>query len=246
MDIINSTDLRERIFWLYYARGLLYNSIQEYSKALHSFNTAINYNNYGNLLVNNPGLLNDELLTHQELFDSTDKKINSKSSSFHEVTIKSNAQILLLKYQQVIKCFEDIIECPLADFPRFIEIFDMVSDNSLSVLVKDLQLGHAHYYKAIILVELKRYTEAIISLKQTNKLLPDFYQAYVEKANIYNTQKKYKKVVQEYSKAIEIRPDEPQLYFDRSVALFELGNTTKAKEDFAKWEKLSNNVNKKD
>ena len=136
---------------------------------------------------------------------------------------------------------EDIIECPLADFPRFIEIFDMVSDNSLSVLVKDLQLGHAHYYKAIILVELKRYTEAIISLKQTNKLLPDFCQAYVEKANIYNIQKKYKKVVQEYSKAIELKPDNQQLYYDRSVALLELGLTDKAKKDYKQWQDLKKN-----
>jgi tetratricopeptide (TPR) repeat protein len=238
MNIINSTDLIERTFWLYYAQGLIYNSMQEYSRALHSFNTAINYENYGNLLVSNPGLLNDELLTHQELFDSTDKKINSKISSVDEVAIKSNAQILLLKYQQVIKCFEDIIECPLADFPCFIEIFDMVSGNSISALVKDLQLGHAHYHKAITLVELKRHTEAITSLNQTNKLLPDFYQAYAKKANIYSIQKKYKKVVEEYSKAIELMPDNRQLYFDRSVALFELGLNDKAKKDYKKWQML--------
>lgn len=239
--MINSTDLRECIFWLYYAQALIYNSLQEHSKALHSFNTAINYTNYGNLLVSNPGLLNDELLTHQQLFQSTDKKVNSKISSGNEVAIKSDARILLLKYQQVIKCFEDLIECPLADWPRFIEIFDMVSDNSISMLLADLQLGHAHYYKAITLVELQRHTEAIISLKQTNRLLPDFYQAYVEKANIYNIQKKYKKVVQEYSKAIELKPDNQQLYFDRSVALFELGLTDKAKQDYNKWESLNKN-----
>ena len=126
------------------------------------------------------------------------------------------------------------------------EIFDMQLDNSTPKIQNSIKLGYVHYYKALSLIALQKYREAITSLNKTTKLLPDFYLAYIEKAKIYITQKKYQKVVQEYSKAIEIEPDETQLYFDRSVALFELGNTKQAKEDFAKWEKLSSNRDKKD
>ena len=236
----------ECVFWLYYCQGLIYNSLKSYNKAVNSFNTAINYKNYGLLLAYNTQLFDEEIQMHQQLFASADKDANSKIASSNEVAARSNTRNLLFKYQQLIECFSDQKNYPLSDWFNFMGTFDMQLDNSTPKLQNSTKLGYTHYYKALNLIALQKYREAITSLNKTIKLLPDFYPVYIEKAKIYITQKKYQKVVQEYNKAIEIRPDEPQLYFDRSVALFELGNTTKAKEDFAKWEKLSNNVNKKD
>ena len=101
-----------------------------------------------------------------------------------------------------------------------------------------------YYAKAILQAELERQKEAIESFNVANKLLPDFCAPYIQKANIYKEQKKFKKALVQYDAAIRIDYNNAELYFNRSVLLFELGNKEKAKDDFARYQKLKDGADK--
>ena len=53
-----------------------------------------------------------------------------------------------------------------------------------------------------------------------------------------------KKALIQYDAAISIDYDNAELYFNRSVLLFELGDKAKAKDDFARYQKLKDSADK--
>ena len=71
----------------------------------------------------------------------------------------------------------------------------------------------------------------------------DFCLPYIEKANIYKEQKKWKKSLKEYNEAISLESNNAELYFNRSLVLFELGRSLEAKNDFKKYQSLNSTKN---
>ena len=233
--------IQSLIFSVYYAKGLLYSSLQKYKEAIKSFDSSLDFENYSHILSSNTGLLKEELQNHRQFFDSTSKAINGKIRNSNELSTKSNAQQYLDKYGQVIEYFVSLIdpegnEVP-ATAPDFAAMFYIpLSDNDSQNF--RLQCGHAHYNKALSQIVLQEQEEALKSLHITNKILPEFYLSYIAKAEIYKGQREFMKAVVQYDMAIRLEENNPDSYFNRSVLLFEIGKTKLAKEDFAKWQRL--------
>lgn len=144
---------------------------------------------------------------------------------------------VILFYEQLLNNKEDITSLD------FVSMFDIPLGNNYSQNAR-LQYGYAHYHKGLCQVELDKQKEAIESFNIANKLLPDFCVPYIRKANIYKEQRKFKKALVQYDAAIRIEHDNAELYFNRSVLLFELGDKEKAKDDFARYQQLKDEADK--
>jgi tetratricopeptide (TPR) repeat protein len=231
------------IFWVYYAQGLLYKSLQKYKEAIEAFDSALDFQQYYAVLCEDPASLKTELSTHQKILREISKSLNRKVANSNELASKNTAENALKTYDQITGLFskelDDSIEEGYLSISKFGVMFDIpfTGDEGQSFR---LQCAYAHYNKALTLLLSKEAKQALSALDIASKLVPEFCQPYIEKANIYKEQKKYAKALVQYDKAIAIEYDNSELYFNRSVVLFELGKTTDAKNDFAKYQKLQN------
>jgi len=241
MNQLKQTEDSAIIFWIYYAQGLLYAELQQNEEAVDSFDSALDFKQYYSVLCEDSNALQEEQKKHTAIANRVHKNLIKNIANFNEIDSKRAAGEVLVKYQQIINMFSDSLDnkldMQLLSLANLGAMFDILFTDNQS---KDcrLQCAHAHYNKALSILSLKEHAKALTSLDMTNKLAPDFYMAYVTKANIYKEQKKYEQAVAQYDKAIAIEYDNAELYFNRSVVLFEQGKTAEAKNDFAKYQEL--------
>ncbi|WP_372370992.1 hypothetical protein [Candidatus Uabimicrobium sp. HlEnr_7] len=67
--------------------------------------------------------------------------------------------------------------------------------------------------------------------KKAISLNPQLYQAFFHQAQILHIQKKYKIAVKNYSKALRINPEKPEIHKYRCISFIKLGNFEKALQD---------------
>lgn len=234
----------QSVFWLYYAKGMLQAKLKQYNDAIASFTACLDAKNYAQVLMDNKDLAKDELANHMQVLKTAEKNISGKSSSSADLSIKATLVKLADKYKQVILFYERILNNKANVTPLdFASMFDIPLSNNDSQNAR-LQYGYTHYHKGLCQVELSKQKEAIDSFNIANKLLPDFCAPYIQKANILKEQKKFKKALVQYDAAIRLEHDNAELYFNRSVLLFELGDKAKAKDDFARYQKLKDESDK--
>lgn len=237
-----SLSFQELVFLLYYTQGLLRAKLKQHEEAVQSFVAAIDYKNYAKNISCNNELSKAELDTHQQILQAISNIVGDKLKSSNELANKAAIQALAKKYSQVIECFADLIihqdkEHTLT-IPDFITMFDIIiADNTDQI--DNIRLGYGYYHKALSEVKLKQYNEALASLDATIRFLPSLCAAYVEKANIYNELHNFQEVISQYTNAIKLEPDNAELYFNRSIAWFELGDQQKANADFVQWQSLN-------
>lgn len=231
------------IFWLYYAKGLLHAKLKQHNDAIASFTAGLDAKKYSQVLLDNADFAKEELTNHKQILRTAERNITNKSSSSADLSMKSSSVKLVSNYRSVIALFEELLnKSDDIAFLDFSSMFDIPSSKDDSKN-KRLQHGYAHYYKGLSQLNIEKIKEAIESFKIANKLLPNFCAAYIEKANIYKEQKKWKKALKEYNEAIILESDNAELYFNRSLVLFELGRLLEAKNDFKKYQSLNSTKN---
>lgn len=233
----------QSIFWLYYAKAMLQAKLKQYNDAIGSFTACLDAKNYAQVLMDNPDLAKDELANHMQVLKTAERNIAGKSSSSADLSTKATLVKLADKYKQVIMFFEQILNKADITPLDFGSMFNIPLSNNESQNTR-LQYGYTHYHKGLCQVELERQKEAIESFNIANKLLPDFCAPYIQKANIFKEQKSLKKALVQYDAAIRIEYNNAELYFNRSVLLFELGDKAKAKDDFARYQQLKDEADK--
>jgi len=74
----------------------------------------------------------------------------------------------------------------------------------------------------------------VIDLKDNDIIKPDYRSAYFKRAMYYNQEGKYDKAIKDFTKLIEIDPNNPYSYIDRALCYKELGLYDKAIADLNK------------
>lgn len=231
------------IFWLYYAKGLLHAKLKQHNDAIASFTASLDAKNYAQVLINNTDFAKEELTNHKQILKVTERNLANKSNSSADLSIKSASVKLAVNYGSVIALFEELLhKSDDIAFLDFSSIFDIPSSKDDSKNTK-LQYAYAHYNKGLSQVAIDRKTDAVKSFKTANKLLLDFCLPYIQKATIYKEQKKWEKSLKEYNEAISLESNNAELYFNRSLVLFELGRSLEAKNDFKKYQSLNSTKN---
>ena len=226
------------IFWLYYAKGLLHAKLKQHNDAIASFTASLDAKNYAQVLINNTDFAREELTNHKQILKVAERNLANKSNSSANLSIKSASVKLADKYKQVITFFEQLLNnngniTPL----NFVSMFDIpLSDNDNQNT--KLQYGYSHYQKGLSQAAIDKKKEAVESFNTVNKLLPNFTAPYIQKANIFKEQKQFKKVLVQYDAAIRLEYENAELYFNRSMVLFELGKTDEAKNEFNRYQQL--------
>ena len=236
---MNNTHLDQLIFWLYYAKGLLQAKLKQHNDAIGSFTASVDHRNYAKALNGNKDLVQEEIANHKQILKNAENTINNKARSSDDIVLKSGSDELLKKYQQITNFFEQVVvnQEPL-QLPEFKTMFDipLVENN---IQNKKLKYGYSHYHKGLSELTIQKTKKALKSFNEANKLLPEFCLPYIQKANIYRDSKKYIKAASQYDAAIRLDANNAELYFNRSMVLFELGKPLEAKNDFNTYQSLN-------
>ena len=239
----NNTELDQCLFWLYYSKGLLQVKLKQYKDSISAFAASLEAKNYSKVLIRNTEIAREELANHKQILRIIEKTIANKASSGDDLSIKSASMKLVEKYKQVINLYERILNksnniSPL-DFGLMFDI--PLVENKLQN--EKLQYGYAYYHKGLSQLAIENQKEALKSFNESSKLLPNFCPPYIQKANIYREQKKYTKAISQYDAAIRLDNNNAELYFNRSIVLFELGKPLEAKNDFNTYQSLNSAKN---
>lgn len=231
------------IFWLYYARGLLQSKLKHYDDAINSFTASIDNKNYAQLLNGRRKFATEELINHKQVLHTAEKTISNKSNSSADIAIKASSVKLAEKYKQVINHFEALLQ-------NKEKVTELAFTSMFNVPVSEydnqntkIQYGYAHYHKGLNQIAIKKKKGAIESFYIVNKLMPYFAEPFIQKAQIFKEQKKFKKALVQYDAAIQLESDNAELYFSRSTLLFELGKTDESKNDFNRYQSLNSAKN---
>ena len=98
-----SSNFKQSIFWLYYAKGLLQAKLGLHTEAIQSFSACIDYKNYAKVLTGNYDIAQQELCAHRQIFKALEKSVNNKISSSNGIGIQSKDNKLLQHYKQVME-----------------------------------------------------------------------------------------------------------------------------------------------
>lgn len=91
---------------------------------------------------------------------------------------------------------------------------------SISVLLSTEVFGQPTVEKAKLLYHKAKFNDVIIELNSVLVLTPGVAEAYLYRGNAYFSMVNFKMAIQNYTKAIEIKPDYALAYYNRAVVLF--------------------------
>ncbi len=91
-----------------------------------------------------------------------------------------------------------------------------------------------YFLEAYYLQNLKNYKEAIFNYTKAIEILPNYYSAYIERAECKFYLKDYRGAILDYTKAIEINPNDAESYYSRGGCKFILNDKNGACLDWSK------------
>ncbi len=94
--------------------------------------------------------------------------------------------------------------------------------------------GLFDYSRAIQLLEIQEFTQAIAAFGLVLRRLPDFAEAYRGRGVAYYKEDLFDLALEDFDKAIELKPGLARAYADRATVFQDRGETEKAIADFEK------------
>lgn len=113
---------------------------------------------------------------------------------------------------------------------------------SPSPVVTPQQMGLFDYTRAVSLLQVKEFKDAIAAFGLVLRRLPDFALAYNGRGLAYFGEELFEPAVADFSRAIELDPEMGPAYGNRGVVYAELGDTEKAIADLEMALTLLDNV----
>jgi len=110
-------------------------------------------------------------------------------------------------------------------------------------LVKEFGNDEKAYIYEIHLDQPRNMEQYFMNIENALVVNPKSANLYIEKANYVRSKKGIDEAIKVYDRGISIAPDEPYLYFNRALLIFEKGAYNEALVDFKKTTDLKNGFN---
>ena len=94
--------------------------------------------------------------------------------------------------------------------------------------------GLFDYSRAVQLLEIQEFTQAIAAFGLVLRRLPEFAEAYRGRGVAYYKEELFDLALEDFDKAIELKPGLARAYADRAIVFQDRGDTEKAIAEFEK------------
>ena len=232
------------------SRGITYNKLREYNKAISDYDRAIELNSEEAVYFNNRGNSYSNLEVYDKAIDDFNIaiKLDPKNSSYFGD--RGFNYYILYMYKEAIDDFNIAIKLdPNNDFYYdsrgnsyyFLDMYKEAIDDFNIAIKLNPNTALYFYDRGVTYNCLKRYKEAIDDFNVAIKLDPtdNFY--YYERGNTFVNLKKYKEAINDFNIAIKLDPTDDFYYYKRGGTFNKLKNYKKAIDDFNEAIKLNPN-----
>lgn len=174
----------------------------------------------------------DTIVTkHKEIEHADTKKSdinNQVSATVSQTTniVYNNDSVLRSKNPEREKNLKEV-EIKEKKGKKKYKIGDDVSPN-------DIEKSSFYLARAMKAIDAKAYNDAEQYITKAIKLNPNYTEAYMLHADLYNTFHYYDKSLKEYDKAVETNKTMPMVYYNRGTLYLKMGDFNKALKDFSK------------
>jgi tetratricopeptide (TPR) repeat protein len=199
----------QKVPMAYYNRGVAYERMGQYDKAIEDYNRAITLNpNYVEAYCNRGG-------TYEKM-DQYDKAIEDYNRAItlnpNYIETYYNRGVTYEKMDQYDKAIEDYNRAITLN-PNYIE---------------------AYYNRGVAYEKMGQYNKAIENYSIVINLNPNDFEAYNNRGVTYSKSGRYEEALIDLTEAIGLSPNSSELYFNRGNIYMSLGRFEEALKDFTK------------
>ena len=129
---------------------------------------------------------------------------------------RGEALLLLSKYEEALKCYQDVKEkfvpdadlyCKIGQCYAFLDQHELALEHFAVSLQMGNTEGDVHFHMGVCLGLLEKFSSAITSLQKAIKLDPEREEFHLAIADIYFQQDNPEEAAQHYQKAVDLAPD---------------------------------------
>jgi tetratricopeptide (TPR) repeat protein len=186
-------ELKPDFLEAYINRGVAYNDLREYEKALHDHDKAIELKPDDAIAYSNRGVVYSNLEEYEKALNDHNKSIELKPDDAVQYSNRGFVYDKLKEYEKAIIDYNTAIEIT----PNYVD---------------------AYLNRGLIYAKLEDYDEAKKDFSQAIELKPDDPDAYYNRGLVYDNLKEYEKAIEDYSKAIKLKPSNAFAYNNRGNA----------------------------
>jgi tetratricopeptide (TPR) repeat protein len=203
--VINNSS--ERIPRAYYNRGVIFDKMGQFERALADYDTAITLDPSYYKVYNNRGIVLKKMGLHDAALKDFDRLLALRSSDYNAYFNRG------LVFEQ-----KEEFDKALADFDKAISI--------------NPRADTAYLGRGIIYAKVGRFNKAVEDFSEAISLNPNDHKAYFDRGYVYSLSGEKDKALDDFSKAIEINKNFSMAFFNRGNLYLAMGNKELAALDF--------------
>ena len=189
--------------------GNALSALNEYERAIKSYEEAIIFDYYDDAAWNNKGYMLAQLNQHEEAIESYQKalEINPKNHLAH-----LNIGVIfekLSRYSEALKCYREAIKIRPEDRKGW-------------------------FNQGNVLLNLSRYEDAIKSYNKALRINPNHTTTWNNRGNALLDLEEYSDAIKSYNQAIQRNPTDPYPYYNKACCYALQGDTQNALSNLAK------------
>ncbi len=225
----------------YIARGLTYEKLQKYDKALEDYNQALELAPHYALAYNNRGSVYAELQQYDNAIADFNHAIREQSNYAEAYANRGAAYGNINQHKKALKDLTQSIEIEPhnahAYYNRGIVYDDLQQhEKALKDFTRAIEFAPNHEFlyarRAKTYLQRHKYEEALEDYTEAIRCTPTNAHFYIERGNIYGDLQQNKEAVDDYTEVIRTTPDSDIGYYNRGKIYFTLQKYDEAIEDF--------------
>ncbi|MEA5470741.1 tetratricopeptide repeat protein, partial [Spirulina sp. 06S082] len=223
-------------------QGRIFNSDQDYDRALDCYNRALMLDSQNHLIWYSKGSLFKDLERYEEAIESFEHALYIKQEDY--ITWNQKGIVLcdyLHNYEEAIESFEHALDIQpsyhyawhnkgvaLKNLQRYKEAIENY-DRALEIEPNDLDAWNS---RGIALGKLQRNEEEIESYDRALKIQPEYHYAWYNRGIALGKLQRNEEAIESYDRALKIQPDYHYAWNGRGFALGKLQRNEEAIESY--------------
>jgi tetratricopeptide (TPR) repeat protein len=204
---------KEVLAILYYNRGVCYNELKDFDKALADYSIAIKLNLKLAEAYNNRGNVYSKQKAYDKALADFSKAIELNPNFAEAYYNRGNVYHNRKDYDKA-----------LVDYTKAIEL--------------NKEYAEPYNNRGVVYKELKDFDKALADYNKAIELNPKLAEAYSNRGSVYYQLKEYEKALADYNKAIALNPNNEIYYYNRFALYKKRKEYENALKDFEKIKKL--------
>ena len=217
----------------YYNRGLAYDDLGQYQRAIVDYNEVIHLKPKNAVAYHNRGLAYDNLGQHQRAIEDYNEAMRLQPNDAITYYNRGRAYADVGQYQRAIEDLNEAIRLQPNDADAYLFrgcIYSKLNQNQQSIedynqaILLKPDDATAYNNRGYEYNNIGQYQRALTDSNEAIRLKPDYAAPYKNRGNSYRYLGQYQQAIKNFNEAIRLKPDYAEAYDDRGSMYLKQGD----------------------